>query len=148
MSTDRCHTCEALRKAVGYALPDPMDVIAGLLEVLRERHGSKAADLVVVIGARGMGLPLEEETAGPFILGAMTRGELLAWAAASDNFEASLFTAPVAERPPPGRVHILAALGTRESGVVLMFNHDVPTPSAHAVAMARVSEIPQARGDA
>lgn len=146
MSTQDCQTCRILWLAMGGAIANPMELIAGSVRAVTARDRCEAADLVVVVGQRGLGLPLEDVAVGPFVFGAVSREAIAEWA--GDDAERRRLVAAAAEPPPAGRVWILAGAGTKSSGLVTLVNHDLPAPSARADLIGELALVPRDGGPA
>lgn len=148
MIDSTCQTCRLLWLAMGGTVPDPMDTIAGSIAAMLARDGGTAADLVVVVGPRGLDLPLEDVAVGPFVFGAMPRAELVEWARRDADACLRAAVAPAAMSPPEGRVWILLGVGTKASGLVTLVNHDLPTPSTRGDLLGKLSLVPRDGGPA
>lgn len=141
-----CTGCGLLRLAMPGVADDPMDVLAGAVRAGARRLGCAVADLVVVVGAKGLGLPFDDQAVGPFVFGMMRRADVVAWA--SGDAQREVLVAAASAPPPEGRVWILIAVGSRESGLVSLLNHDLPAPSTRAEVLGELALVPENGGPA
>lgn len=143
----RCQGCRLLYLAMGGHVADPIDVIAGVVPPMLARFGCALGDVVVVVGPRGLDLPLADEKArGPYVFGAVLRAELAGWAG-TDPVRLAV-AAGAAEPPPEGRVYVLVGVGTKAHGAVVMIHHDLPKPTTRAELAGVLSLVPEDGGPA
>ena len=151
-ATLSCLGCRLVRAAMGDAPIaraadfDPFDLISAVVVQVTARWGTAVGDVVVVVGARGFGLPGEEDAPGPFVFTVARREDLAAWSKGDLRREAVL--AGLEGPLPAGRVWCLVAFGTPERGAVTLIHHTLQAPTAWAVRLAELATVPDGGGPA
>ena len=138
-----CPGCAFLRLAM-VGLPDfvdPMDLVSAVAYTAPEKDAVGIENLVVIVGAHGLGLPSPENVSGPFLLGVQTRGDILEYVKGNPEWES--LTEKLRDPPEHGKVWILGAIKNGEKGLVVCINHSLPVPSQLAFMAVVGSMLPK-----